>query len=416
VGGVERRKVASLRSEKATGNNLFNRRTLLRGGLMAAGVAAQGIADDVPASGQSISPYGLPSKWQKDVRRSLAREAGHDGAGTWLTPLHLLEGTITPNGLHYENHHHGIPDIDPHRHELVIQGMVTRPLVLTLETLMRYPTETHIHFVECPGNSAAFSQAQPRQATAGELNGMISCAEWTGVRLATLLREAGIAREAKWVVAEGADAPWRQRVPLEKCLDDAMIALYQNGEAVRTEQGYPMRLLVPGFLAPMNVKWLRRLEVVGEQSANAKDKATSSNESMLDSKASQSRFLQVVKSAIIKPSFGMGLKAHAPYEISGLAWSGAGRIAKVEISVDGGRNWVLAALGEPVLPKAFTRFRMPWQWNGQPTILMSRATDETGDVQPARSDWIAHHAPARHFNCIQCWSVEADGAVKNIYV
>ena len=237
------------------------------------------------------------------------------------------------------------------------------------------------------------------------------------MRLSTLLAEAGVTKEAKWVIAEGADAAAMSRsIPLEKCMDDAMIALYQNGEAIRPEQGFPMRLLLPGFEGNMNVKWLRRLNVT-DAPVDARDETSHYTELMPSGKARQFMFLQGAKSAILKPSFGMTMKGPGLYEISGLAWSGAGRISKVEVSADGGKTWALAALNGPVLPKALTRFRMPWKWDGQPSTLMSRATDETGGTQPTRASWIAQYAPGQgyHFNGIQSWSIEADGTVKNVY-
>ncbi len=416
-----------LRGERVAGNGLLDRRTLLRGGLASAGIAgvaraADSIGADAPewmkTPGRTFTAYGTPSKAQEKVQRILATQPGRPGTGTSRTPIHLLEGTITPAGLHFERHHNGVPEIDPARHELVIHGMVRRPLAFTIDALMRYPMETHIRFVECPGNGGSFVQAQPQQATAGVLNGLLSCSEWTGVRLSTLLDEAGVTAGARWVVAEGADAAAMSRsVPMEKCIDDVMIALFQNGEAIRPEQGYPMRLLVPGFEGNINVKWLRRLKVVAEP-VNARDETSHYTELMPDGKARQFMFLQAVKSAIIKPSFGMTMKGPGFYEVSGLAWSGGGRISKVEVSADGGKSWALAALSDPVLPKAVTRFRLPWQWDGRPSVLASRATDETGEVQPTRAEWLAQYAPGQfyHFNGVQAWSVEADGTVKHVYV
>jgi sulfane dehydrogenase subunit SoxC len=204
---------------------------------------------------------------------------------------------------------------------------------------------------------------------------------------------------------------------MEKCLDDAMIALFQNGEAIRPEQGYPMRLLLPGFEGNMNVKWLRRLKVMTEP-VNARDETSHYTELMPNGKARQYMFLQGVKSAIIKPSLGMNMKGPGFYEISGLAWSGSGRVSKVEVSADGGKNWTAAALTAPVLSKALTRFRLPWQWNGQASILMSRAIDEKGEVQPTRAAWVSQYSPVQfyHFNGIQGWRIEADGTVKHVYV
>ena len=406
----------------------MDRRALLRSALFSAGAAAAGAgiahADDganapewMKTPGRPFSAYGTPSKWQEKVQRILTINPGRAGTGVSRTPLHLLEGTITPAGLHFERHHNGVPDIDPAQHELFIHGLVKRPLAFSLDTLLRYPLETRIHFIECAGNSGAYTQPQPQQITAGEINGLLSCSEWTGVKLATLLAEAGVSAEAKWVIAEGADAAAMSRsIPLEKCLDDAMIALYQNGEAIRPEQGFPMRLLLPGFEGNMSVKWLRRLNVT-DAPVNARDETSHYTELMPSGKARQFMFAEAAKSVILKPSFGMTMKGPGLYEVSGLAWSGAGRVAKVEVSADGGRTWALAALNEPVLPKALTRFRLPWKWDGQPSTLMSRATDQTGDVQPTRASWIAQYAPGQgyHFSGIQSWAIEADGTVKNVY-
>ncbi len=419
------------RENTVAGNGLMDRRALLRGAVLSAGIAAAGAgiaqADEsiganapewMKTPGRSFSGYGTPSHWQEKVQRIFTIAPGRAGTGTSRTPLQLLEGTITPSGLHYERHHNGVPDIDPAEHELFIHGMVRRPLAFSLDALMRYPMETQIRFIECSGNSAIFNQPQPQQATAGDLNGLLSCSEWTGVRLATLLAEAGVTQEAKWVIAEGADAAAMSRsIPLEKCLDDAMVALYQNGEAIRPEQGYPMRLLLPGFEGNMNVKWLRRLNVT-DAPVDARDETSHYTELMPGGKARQFMFPQGAKSAIIKPSFGMTMKGPGPYEISGLAWSGAGRISKVEVSADGGQTWALAPLSEPVLSKAVTRFRLPWHWDGRPCMLMSRATDEAGGTQPTRASWIAQYAPGQiyHFNGIQIWSIEGDGTVKNVYV
>ena len=416
--------------ETREAKGFVGRRALLRGALLSAGVAAAGAgiarADDsiganapewMKTPGRPFSGYGTPSHWQEKVQRIFTIAPGRAGTGVSRTPLQLLEGTITPAGLHFERHHNGVPDIDPGQHELFIHGMVKRPLAYSLDALMRYPLETHIHFVECSGNSGIFNQPQPPQMSAGDLNGLLSCSEWTGVRLATLLDEAGVSKEAKWVVAEGADAAAMSRsIPLEKCMDDAMVALFQNGEAIRPEQGFPMRLLLPGFEGNMNVKWLRRLKVT-DAPVDARDETSHYTELMPGGKARQFMFAQGAKSAIIKPSFGMTVKGPGLYEISGLAWSGAGGVSKVEVSADAGKTWTLAALSEPVLSKAVTRFRLPWHWDGRPTVLTSRATDEAGGTQPTRASWMAQYAPGQqyHFNGIQSWSVEADGTVKNVY-
>jgi sulfane dehydrogenase subunit SoxC len=422
---------AKLKAKAAAEKDLMGRRALLQKALLSAGVAvaAAGVAradDSVGANapdwmktpGRTFTAYGTPSRWQEKVQRTIAVAPGRPGTGVSRTPLQRLEGTITPAGLHFERHHNGVPDIDPAQHELLIHGMVKRPLAFSADVLMRYPLETQIRFVECSGNSGALGAPQPVQATSGDLNGLLSGSEWTGVRLATLLNEAGVTPGAKWVIAEGADAAAMSRsIPLGKCMDDAMIALFQNGEAIRPEQGYPMRLLLPGFEGNMNVKWIRRLNVT-DAPVDARDETSHYTELMPGGKARQYMFPMGAKSLILKPSFGMNLQGPGWYEISGLAWSGAGRIAKVEVSKNGGKTWEIAALSGPVLPKALTRFRAPWDWKGQASTLLSRATDETGDMQPTRAAWVAQFAPGQgyHNNAIQAWGIEADGTVKNVYV
>lgn len=410
------------------GGGLLHRRTLLTlgaGGALAVGAGGGAGADDLAGvvqpwmttPGGVFRGYGLPSRWQDKVVREAGSIASSPGTGASRTPLHLLEGTITPNGLHFERHHAGVPDIDPAQHRLVIHGLVARPLSFSIETLLQYPLESHIRFVECGGNSGALARPEPTQATAQTIHGLLSCAEWTGVRLATLLDEAGVDPSARWVIAEGADSAAMSRsVPIEKCLDDAIVALFQNGEAIRPEQGYPMRLLLPGFEGNTNLKWLHRLKAVAEP-VHSRDETSRYTDLMADGRARQFVLQYGAKSVILKPSFGYAMRGPGLYEISGLAWSGGGRIAKVEVSADGGTSWAEAALAGPVLPKALTRFRLPWRWDGAPAVLQSRATDEHGAVQPDRATWIAPYAPGSSYHCnaIQSWAVGADGAIANVY-
>ncbi len=413
--------------EAAAGNGLLHRRALLTGGVLAAGAGAAGaagaqvIGDGSPATmktpGATFSGYGQPSKWRADIQRPFAPAPGRPGTGSSRTPLHLLEGTITPAGLHFERHHNGVPQIDPAQHRLTIHGLVRRPLVFTLDALLQYPMETSCRFVECAGNSGGMTAATPTQATAGALHGLVSNSEWTGVRLSTLLDEAGVQPGADWVLAEGADAAGMSRsAPLAKAMQDAMIALYQNGEPIRPEQGFPMRLLLPGFQGNANVKWLRRLKVT-KGPTYTKDETSRYSELMPDGKARIFMLEMGVKSVITRPSFGLSMRGPGVYEISGLAWSGAGRIAKVEVSADGGKSWAQAALEGPVLPKALTRFRLPWRWSGGPAVLLSRATDEARERQPTRDAWLAQYAPGQgyHYNAINAWGVGADGAVAHVY-
>jgi sulfane dehydrogenase subunit SoxC len=290
-------------------------------------------------------------------------------------------------------------------------------LTFDLGALSRYPLISRIHFVECSGNSAPLYAAQPAPGGAGALHGLVSCAEWTGVPLSTLLDEAGVRPDGKWVLAEGADAAAMSRsIPLEKALDDALIAIYQNGERLRPENGYPMRLLLPGWEGNTNVKWLRRLKVTADP-VMTKDETSKYTDSLPGGKAMQFTFPMGVKSVITSPSGGLKMQGAGLYQISGIAWSGAGRIRRVDVSADGGKTWAPAALSGPVLPKALTRFRMPWRWNGGAAVLMSRAVDETGAVQPTRSAFIGARGAAHryHYNAIQSWAVLPAGEVRNVY-
>jgi sulfane dehydrogenase subunit SoxC len=302
-------------------------------------------------------------------------------------------------------------------HRLLIHGLVKRPLVFTLEALSRYPMESRIAFIECGGNSGALYQKDPAALGVQALHGLVSCAEWTGVRLAVLLEEAGVDPKSRWVLAEGADAAGMSRsIPIAKAMDDAILALYQNGERIRPSNGYPIRLLLPGYEGNMNVKWLRRLKVT-EGPTMTKDETSKYTISLPDGKALQFVFPMEGKSVITHPSPGLTMKGVGLYEISGLAWSGYGKIAKVDVSADGGKSWALAALQEPVLAKALTRFRIGWRWNGGPAVLQSRATDETGYVQPTRSQLLAERGMKTiyHFNGIASWAISEKGELKHVY-
>ncbi|PZU09808.1 sulfite dehydrogenase [Sphingomonas sp.] len=410
--------------EAVAGGGLIHRRSLLvAGALSASGLGATlkaAPARNSPASmlepGAPLSGYGEPGPAAAAIQR-IVPALPFPGTGSSRTPLHLLEGTITPNGLHFERHHNGIPDLDPATHELLVHGLVRQPLSFRYEDLLRYPRESRILFLECSGNSGAIAADRPAQVSAGQLNGLLSCAEWTGVRLSTLLDEAGLDPAARWVQAEGADAAGMTRsIPLSICLDDAMIALFQNGEPLRPQQGYPLRLLLPGIEGNASVKWLRRLKVIAAP-AFSREETSRYSDLLADAHAEIFSLRMGVKSIILSPSFGLDLKGAGFHEIGGLAWSGRGRIRKVEVSADGGASWAEAALTAPILPKALTRFRMPWQWSGGPAILMSRAIDETGAVQPRRADWIGKYGPGQgyHGNAIQSWRVDPLGKVSHVY-
>jgi len=410
--------------EPVAGNGLLSRRVFLTTGvagmalLRALPIAAQ---QNVPAwmraPGAPLRPYGERSPREATVQRIVGSMPGTDGSGSSRTPLEFLEGMITPNSLHFERNHSGVPDIPPEQHRLLIHGLVRQPLTFDLAALSRYPLISRIHFVECSGNSAPLYAAQPAPGGAGALHGLVSCAEWTGVPLSTLLDEAGVRPDGKWVLAEGADAAAMSRsIPLEKALDDALIAIYQNGERLRPENGYPMRLLLPGWEGNTNVKWLRRLKVTADP-VMTKDETSKYTDSMPGGKAMQFTFPMGVKSVITSPSGGLKMQGAGLYQISGIAWSGAGRIRRVDVSADGGKTWAPAALSGPVLPKALTRFRLPWQWNGGAAVLMSRAVDETGAVQPTRGAFIAARGASHRYHCnaIQSWAVLPAGEVRNVY-
>jgi sulfane dehydrogenase subunit SoxC len=423
---MARKRATLVEPEAAAGNGLLHRRVLL--GAAAGGIAGLAVRPAMAREELAVEPwmqevgspfvgYGQPAKFEDKTVRVATSAPGTTGTGASRTPLHRLNGTITPSGLHFERHHSGIPEIDPAKHRLLIHGLVKRPLVFTMEALDRYPMESRIAFIECGGNSGALYQKDPAPLGVQALHGLVSGTEWTGVRLATLLDEAGLDPKAQWLLAEGADAAGMSRsVPLAKAMDDAMLALYQNGERLRPSNGYPMRLLLPGYEGNMNVKWLRRLKLT-EAPMMTKDETSKYTISLPNGKALQFVFPIEAKSVITHPSPGLAMQGPGLYEVSGLAWSGYGRIAKVELSADGGKSWAPAVLQEPVLPKALTRFRAAWRWNGDPAILQSRASDGSGYVQPSRAQLIAERGMRTiyHFNAIASWAVAESGEVTHVY-
>ncbi|MFL5266716.1 MAG: sulfite dehydrogenase [Stellaceae bacterium] len=414
--------------EPAAGNGILSRRIFLEGGLVtgAASAGAPGaLAEPLAVQswmkepGAGFAPYGQPSRFEDKVVRAALSPPNPPlpGVGTARTPLHRLDGIITPSGLHFERSHSGIPDIDPDQHRLLVHGLVRRPLVFTLEALHRYPMQSRIAFIECAGNSGVLNAQQAQPVGIELTHGLLGCSEWTGVRLSTLLDEAGVDPSARWVIAEGADAAGMSRsIPLAKAMDDVLVCLYQNGEAVRPSNGYPVRLLVPGFEGNMNVKWLRRLKLTSGP-AMTKDETSKYTILLKDDKAWQFVFPMEVKSAITRPSPGITLKGPGFYEISGVAWSGNGSIRQVEVSADGGQSWAPAALQGPILPKAPVRFRAPWQWNGGAAVLQSRATDDTGMVQPTRAAFAAERGlrGIYHYNAIASWRIDEKGEATNAY-
>jgi sulfane dehydrogenase subunit SoxC len=411
--------------EQVAGNGLLHRRLFLTGGAALAGTAlltARAAPPDVPQSmktpGTPMRAYGERSPREARVQRTVGATPGAAGTGSSRTPLEALEGIITPSSLHFERHHNGVPDIDPAEHRVLIHGLVERPLIFSTDALARYPMVSRIQFLECSGNSAANNNPEAPQQTAGGLHGLVSCSDWTGVPLAVLLDEAGVKPEGKWLLAEGADAAAMSRsVPMAKALDDAILALYQNGERLRPEQGYPVRLFLPGYEGNMSVKWLRRIKVTAEPTMT-KDETSKYSDLQPNGRSLLFTFPMEVKSVITSPSGAQTMQGPGLYQISGVAWSGFGRIRRVEISADGGKTFAEAALDGPVLPQAFTRFRLAWRWNGSPSVLMSRAVDETGAVQPTRAVLMATRGAQfrYHYNAIQSWNVAAGGAVSNAYV
>lgn len=411
----------------AAGGGLLDRRLFLKKGLsFGAGAALVGhpfraSSDEPPpwmkTPGEPFTNYGVPSPHEKEAIRWISANSAAPGNGISWTPLHKLEGIITPNGLHFERHHNGVPQIDPHQHRLLIHGLVENPLSFGIDELLRYPMVSRLCFVECGGNSNAGWRDEPIQTAAGYFHGMASCSEWTGVPLRILLDEAKVKGRAKWLIAEGADAAVMNiSIPLEKALDDCLLAIYQNGERIRPENGYPLRLIVPGWEGVLNVKWLRRLHVTNRPTM-ARNETAKYTELLPSGKSRQFTFVMDAKSLITSPSFGHKLDKKGLYQISGLAWSGRGRISKVEVSADGGLTWAEAQLQEPVLSRCFTRFRIPWQWNGEKAVLKSRATDETGYVQPERDALIAQRGRHGyfHYNAIVSWEISPEGSVSHVY-
>jgi sulfane dehydrogenase subunit SoxC len=385
------------------------------GGAIAAAVAACK-SNTVPAEpralGAGISPYGSRSRFEKATR--FFRPTTIPEEASSRTPLQDTYGIITPSSLHFERHHGGVPEIDPAAHTLTIHGLVDRPTVFTVAELKRMPSLSRIVFLECSGNSASEWRGAG-ESDVQRAHGLTSCSEWTGVRLATLLKECGAQPRGTWMLAEGADACKLARsVPMVKAMDDALVVYAQNGEPLRPEQGYPLRLLLPGWEGNTNVKWLRRLKVM-DQPAMTRWETSKYTDLMPDGTARQFTFDMDAKSVITRPSGGMSLDGPGVYELTGLAWSGRGTIARVDVTTDGGFTWAVTDLQRPVLPRAHTRFRWTWNWDGAAALLASRATDDTGYEQPALPTLVDVRGfnSNYHNNAIQVWKVAADGKITN---
>ena len=416
----------------------WSRRTLLQIGLATGGAAGAGLLGGTAALAESQGsnlpphtsswskqlgvgvrvPYGQPSRFESEViRRDIDWLFPDERASVNFTPLQDLHGIVTPNGLHFARHHAGVPDINPDEHRLLIHGLVQRPLLFTMDELMRFPSVSRIHFIECSGNGT-LEWTQAVMPTVQFTHGMIGCSEWTGVRLSTLLDEVGVDRQARWILAESADAAGLARsIPMAKALDDAMVVYAQNSERIRPEQGYPLRLLCPGFEGNANVKWLRRLEV-GTRPWMTREETSRYTDLMPDGSARQFTFVNEAKSVITFPSGGQQLRERGSYEIRGLAWSGRGKVKRVDVSVDGGNNWETAKLQQPVLSKCLTSFRMTWTWQGEPLLLQSRVIDESGYVQPTIRQLrkVRGTRSTYHNNAIQTWKLDVEGKVSNVQI
>jgi len=369
------------------------------------------------------NPYGVPSLYEHNVVRRtspLMSSAGDMHAAISMTPLHALKGIITPNGLHFTRTHNGVAHIDPNKYRLMIHGLVEKPIVLTLDQLKRYPSETRVLVLECPSNSAAEWKG-PQFGTLQMVKGMMACAEWTGVRLKTILDELGLKPEAKWMLAEGSDGSEMSRtLPIEKVLDDVMVVYAQNGEALRDEQGYPVRLMAPGWEANLCVKWLKRLEF-GDKPWYAKEETSKYTALTASGKAIQHFYANEVNSVITSPcpeKDWKDLKVGDLVEIEGLTWTGHGTIEGVDISFDGGKNWVEAQLKGLVLPKAWTRFSYMYKYEGKPLLLQSRAYDDSNNVQPTvnQEKAVVGVEGVYHRNAIVTWKVTDNGEVSNVQI
>lgn len=369
--------------------------------------------DVVNLLGRVVSKYGERSPDQKITR--LPGTNKHLEASSSLTPLAQTMGIITPSALHFERHHAGIPTLQEAGYELLLHGLVAEPLTFTLNDLRSFPSASQINFVECSGNSGREWSAKV-SADVQTGFGLASCSEWTGVKLSSLLQEAGLKPAGKWVIAEGADACRMHRsIPIDKALKDILVAYGQNGEALRPEQGYPLRLIVPGWEGNVCVKWLRQLKVTAEPLAS-REETSKYTDMMPNGKARQYTFDMEAKSVITAPSGGQRILKRGYVEITGLAWTGKGRIDAVEITTDGGKSWQRAKLQEPRLANAFTRFRFDWMWDGLATKIASRAVDETGYAQPSRDALLAVRGANSHyhFNGIKVWQVGAEGSVTHV--
>ena len=363
--------------------------------------------DPTKVLGAPTSAVGVRSRFVQPARTPIGEVTGVSYA-----PLQDLTGTITPSDVHFERHHAGVPILDPARHTLTVHGLVDRPMEFSLDDIRRFPQVTRVHFMECSGNGRAPYREPKPETTPQRVAGMVSNSEWTGVPLRVLLDEVGAKSQARWILAEGSDACLLARsIPIEKAFDDALVAWAQNGEPLRPEQGYPMRLLLPGWEGNANVKWLRRLEL-GVRPWMTRWETSKYTDPLPDGTSRQFSFEMDAKSVITSPAFPQSI-TKGWWSVGGLAWSGRGKISRVEVSTDSGRSWRDAHMQGAALSKAHVRFTHQWEWDGRETVLLSRATDETGYVQPTRTELLHVRGIGTdyHFNPIYGWKVMTDGRV-----
>jgi len=386
-------------------------------------------APSAPGAQPGTHEHGQPARLAAPAGRAMTKTITHT---TYYTPLADSVGIITPASLHFMQSHSRLPDIDPEKYSFIIHGLVERPLAFTMDDLKRLPSVSKIAFLECLGNTGPrrHVQGEAKNATPVTVqytHGIMSCNEWGGVPLSVLLKEVGVKKEASWVVAEGADgSKYSYCVPLTKAMDDCMVAYMQNGEPLRQEQGFPARLFVPGFGANHSVKWLRRLLITDEPYMTW-DQSVHHAAARADMgyKSRWFNFVWPPKSVITRPSAGLKLNAPGYYEITGLAWSGWGKVRKVDVSVDGGKTWKEAKLQDPILPMAHTRFNFDWTWTGEETVIMARCTDDQGEVQPTLAELNRHwgreekdrlepKSNTHYWNAIQPWKIAKDGSITDV--
>ncbi|MCE4223363.1 sulfite dehydrogenase [Methylobacterium sp. C25] len=405
----------------------LSRRRMLAGaaGLAGAAVSERAHADslaDVPARGPGASLSGMSERSSfvhiSRIPESTPgkRNVDPSAAINAKAPLDKLVGTITPADFHYERSHSGVPDIDPAQHRVLVHGMVDKEIVLTMDDIRSMPTTSRVAFLECTGNGWENWKSAPPDVTVQNTHGLVSTNEWTGVPLSFLINLVGVSRKSTWMLAEGGDGSAVARsIPLtDEIIAEGMLAYGQNGEPLRPAHGFPLRLFLPGFEGNLNIKWLRRLKF-GDQPFMTRWETARYTQLQADGRARQFQLKQDVNSVITTPS-GMMQIRKGYHRISGLAWSGHGRITRVEVSTDGARTWRDTQISLPALPKAQTRFEIDWDWDGTPTKIVSRSTDDKGNMQPDRDTFIAMTGTNAlfHYNAQQTWAIAADGAVRNV--